>query len=126
RTVDVFIDLDEAPQQPWIRPQVGAMAEIVVAGDPDLEELAIPLRAVIRDGLETVFFRRAPDDPDTVIRTVADLGPDDGRWVTVYSGLGENDEVVVDGAYQLKLATTGQKVKTGHFHTDGIFHEGED
>ncbi|MET0000626.1 efflux RND transporter periplasmic adaptor subunit [Candidatus Thiodiazotropha endoloripes] len=126
RTVDVFIDLDEAPQQPWIRPQVGAMAEIVVAGDPDMEELAIPLRAVIRDGLETVFFRRAPDDPDTVIRTVADLGSDDGRWVTVYSGLGENDEVVVDGAYQLKLATTGQKVKTGHFHTDGTFHEGED
>ncbi len=126
RTVDVFIDLDKASEQPWVRPQVGATAEIVVAGDPDLEELSIPLRAVIRDGLETVFFRRAPDDPDSVIRTVADLGPDDGRWITVYSGLGENDEVVVDGAYQLKLATTGQKVKTGHFHADGTFHEGED
>jgi multidrug efflux pump subunit AcrA (membrane-fusion protein) len=126
RTVDVFIDLDKDAAQPWVRPQVGAMAEVVVAGDPDLEELAIPLRAVIQDGLETVFFRRAPDDPDTVIRTVADLGPDDGRWVTVYSGLGDNDEVVVDGAYQLKLATTGQKVTTGHFHADGTFHEGED
>ncbi len=126
RTVDVFIDLDKETARPWVRPQVGAMAEIVVAGDPDLEELAIPVRAVIQDGLETVFFRRAPDDPDSVIRTVADLGPDDGRWVTVYSGLGENDEVVVDGAYQLKLATTGQKVTTGHFHADGTFHEGED
>lgn len=126
RTVDVFIDLDNAAAQPWVRPQVGALAEIIVAGDPDLEELAIPLRAVIQDGLETVYFRRAPDDPDSVIRTVADLGPDDGRWVTVYSGLGENDEVVVDGAYQLKLATTGQKVTTGHFHADGTFHEGED
>ena len=126
RTVDVFIDLKKAPQQSWVRPQVGALAEVVVAGDPDMEELAIPLRAVIQDGLEKVFFRRAPDDPDAVIRTVADLGPDDGRWVTVFSGLGENDEVVVDGAYQLKLATTGQKVKAGHFHADGTFHDGED
>lgn len=125
RTVDVFIDFDKTPQQSWVRPQVGAMAEVVVAGDQDMEELAIPLRAVIQDGLERVFFRRAPDDPDAVIRTVADLGPDDGRWVTVYSGLGETDEVVVDGVYQLKLATTGQKVKVGHFHADGTFHEGK-
>ena len=59
RTVDVFIDLDKETAQAWVRPQVGAMAEVVVAGDPELEELAIPLRAVIQDGLETVFFRRA-------------------------------------------------------------------
>lgn len=125
RTVDLFVDMNNSAPQPWARPQIGAIAEVTVAGDPDLEELAIPLRAVIRDGLESVFFRRAPDDPDSVIRTVADLGPDDGRWVTVYSGIGENDEVVVDGVYQLKLATTGQKVKTGHFHSDGSFHDGE-
>ncbi|MDJ0740165.1 MAG: efflux RND transporter periplasmic adaptor subunit [Gammaproteobacteria bacterium] len=125
RTVDVFVDLHDVPRRPWIRPQVTALAEIIVAGDPDDEELAIPLRAVIEDGLERVFFRRDPNDPDAVIRTVADLGPSDGRWVTVYSGVGENDEVVVDGVYQLKLATTGQQVEAGHFHADGTFHEGE-
>lgn len=126
RTVDIFVDVDADELQPWMRPEVAALAEVAVAGDPDLEELAIPVRAVIQDGLETVFFRRDPDDPDAVIRTEADLGPSDGRWVTVYSGLAEGDEVVVDGVYQLKLATTGQDVKAGHFHADGTFHEGED
>lgn len=125
RTVDVFIDLDPDDRRPWVRPQVAALAEVAIAGDPAMEELAIPQRAVIQDGLETVFFRRDPNDPDAVIRTIADLGPSDGRFVTVYSGLAEGDEVVVDGVYQLKLATTGQDVKAGHFHADGTFHEGE-
>jgi multidrug efflux pump subunit AcrA (membrane-fusion protein) len=125
RTVDIFVDLNGDQQRPWVRPQVTALAEVVVAGDPDEEELAIPVRSVIHDGLETVLFRRDPKDPDTVIRTPADLGPSDGRWVTVYSGLGEGDQVVVDGVYQLKLATSGQDVQAGHFHADGTFHEGE-
>lgn len=123
RTIDVFVDFDAATAQPWMRPEVGALAEVAVAGDPAMDELAIPVRAVIQDGLETVFFRRDPDDPDQVIRTEADLGPSDGRWVTVYSGLGEGDEVVVDGVYQLKLATTGLDVQAGHFHADGTWHE---
>ena len=64
--------------------------------------------------------------PDAVIRTIADLGPSDGRWVTLYSCLAEGDEVVVDGVYQLKLATSGQTIEAGHFHSDGTFHEGDD
>ncbi len=33
------------------------------------------------------------------------LGVDDGRWVEIKSDIGPNDEVVLDGAYELKLAT---------------------
>lgn len=125
RTVDVFVDLAAEQIQPWMRPEVTAMAGVMVAGDPDMEELAIPTRAIIQDGLDTVFFRRDPRDPDQVIRTIADLGPSDGNWVTIYSGLAEGDEVVIDGIYQLKLATTGQDVTAGHFHADGTWHDGE-
>lgn len=124
RTTDVFVDFVDPPE--WARPQVVALADVVVAGSDTAEELAIPTRAVITDGLEKVFFRRDPSDPDTVIRVVADLGPTDGRWTTVLSGLAEGDEVVVDGVYPLKLATTGRKVEAGHFHADGTWHEGED
>jgi len=125
RTVDVFVDLAAETPAAWVRPQVAALAEVVIAGDPDAKELAIPQRAVVQDGLEKVFFRRDPEDPDAVIRTPADLGPSNGRWVTVYSGLVEGHEVVVDGVYQLKLATSAQKSKAGHYHADGTWHESE-
>lgn len=123
RTIAVYADVAEPP--PWMRPGLAVFADVVTAGNPDDEDLAIPLRAVIRDGLERVFFRRDPNNPDRVIRTVADLGVDDGRHVVVRSGLGEGDEVVVDGVFQLKLATSGQTQKAGHFHADGTWHEGD-
>jgi ribosomal protein L24 len=52
------------------------------------------------------------------------MGPTDGKWTTIYSGLAEDDEVVVDGVYQLKLATSAQATKGGHFEADGTWHEG--
>ncbi len=86
----------------------------------------MPLHAVVRDGLTPIIFKRDPKDPDKVIRMEADLGIDDGRWVVVKSGVKEGDEVVLDGVYQLMLATSGTAAKGGHFHSDGTFHEGED
>ncbi|MEY2712060.1 MAG: hypothetical protein RL005_282, partial [Planctomycetota bacterium] len=44
----------------------------------------------------------------------------------VRSGVREGDEVVLEGAYQLMLATSGSAPRGGHFHADGTFHEGED
>ena len=58
------------------------------------------------------------------IRIEADMGATDGRWVAVRSGLMLNDEVVLAGAYELKLASqqSGVSQKGGHFHADGTFH----
>ena len=49
----------------------------------------------------------------------------DGRWISILSGLMRNDEVVLAGAYELKLASqqSGAPQKGGHFHADGTFHE---
>ena len=55
----------------------------------------------------------------------ADLGLDDGRWVEMKSGLRDGDEVVLAGAYELMLASSGSAAKGGHFHSDGTFHAGE-
>lgn len=116
-----------AETRAWIRPGVSAFLEVVTesSGGP---ALAIPRAAVVRDGITHVFFRRDPADPNRAIRVEADLGIDDGRWVAINSGLGPSDEVVLDGAYELKLASqqSGGAQKGGHFHADGTFHDGDD
>lgn len=109
---------------PWARAGVSAHLEVVMAGGHG--DLAIPLSSVIQDGLQKVFFRRDPANPDKVIRVEADLGINDGRWVVVSSGVKEGDEVVLDGVYQLMIATSGSAEKGGHFHADGSFHAEED
>lgn len=107
----------------WIRPGVSAFLEVVAetTGGP---ALAIPRAAIVKDGITHVFFRRDPQDPNKAIRVEADMGVDDGRWVVINSGLSLNDEVVLDGAYELKLASeqSGATQKGGHFHADGSFH----
>lgn len=113
--------------RPWIRPGVSAFLEVAVesTGGP---ALAIPRSAIVKDGIVHVFFRRDPADPNKAIRVEADMGVDDGRWVAINSGLSLNDEVVLDGAYELKLASqqSGVMQKGGHFHADGTFHDEAD
>lgn len=123
RTVHVLLDLAEGDRPQWIQAGVAAFLEIVVDGDATAE-LAIPKRALVRDGLRTYFFVRDPKDPDHVRAVDADLGVDDGWWVEVRSGLADGDEVVVDGAYALELATGGgPKAPPGfHYHADGTLH----
>lgn len=130
RTLDLLI----TPPRPsdwiaaeWARAGVSAFAELVIDETAEPES-AIPLAAVIQDGLEQVYFRRDPQKPDVVVRTVADLGISDGRWVVIASGVKPADEVVVGGVYELKLASAGAGSGTagGHFHADGSFHAGKD
>lgn len=120
------ITLIATPQahQAWMRPGVSAFLE-VVADSTAGPALAIPRSAVVKDGITHVFFRRDPQDPNKAIRVEADMGIDDGRWVVINSSIAKGDEVVLDGAYELKLATaqSGTAQKGGHFHADGAFHD---
>ena len=122
RTIDLYVAPDELTS--WARPGVSAQLEIVTDSTSS-PELAIPLAAVQQDGLTPVIFRRNPDNPDEAIRMEADLGLNDGRWVAILSGLRDGDQVVLDGGFQLMLATSGSIEQGGHFHSDGTFHEGE-
>jgi multidrug efflux pump subunit AcrA (membrane-fusion protein) len=106
----------------FVRPGAAVYIEITTLGS-EQPVLAIPRSAVLQDGLQRVYFRRDPKDPDRVIRVEADLGLDDGRWIEVKSDLTDGDQVVITGAYELVLATAGQANKGGHFHADGTWHE---
>jgi multidrug efflux pump subunit AcrA (membrane-fusion protein) len=123
QTVPGYVML-EAPAPKWARPGTTAFADVTLRGGTE-PEIAIPTGALVRDGLQDVFFRRDPADPDKVIRVEADRGPSDARWTVVYAGVAAGDEVVVDGAYELKLASTAKPAVTGHFHADGTFHAGD-
>lgn len=122
RTVTLIASTDES--RPWARPGVSAFLE-VVTDTTTAPALAIPRSAIVRDGIVHVFFRRDPQDPNKAIRVEADMGVDDGRWVAINSGLSLKDEVVLDGAYELKLASeqSGVSQKGGHFHADGSYHD---
>lgn len=120
RTIALYATPDAAP--PWARPGMAGYLEVTL--NPDATQyLAIPADAVVRDGVELIFFRRLPDNPDYVERVVADTGETDGRWVEVYNNLAVGDEIVVDGVYQLLAATSTKQQAGGHFHNDGTFHE---
>jgi hypothetical protein len=118
RTIDVIATPTSAAA--WAKAGLAASLEIVLDGGR--EELAIPERAVLRDGIVPIVFRRDPRDPDRAIRLEADLGRSDGRFIEILSGVAAGDEVVVSGNYQLVLAMSGSMPKGGHFHADGTFH----
>ncbi|MCA9310573.1 MAG: hypothetical protein KDA21_05155 [Phycisphaerales bacterium] len=124
RTLELLVVPDVL--QSWARPGVSAQLE-VVTDMTTAPAVAIPRAAVQRDGLMPVYFVRDPDDPDRAVRVEADLGLDDGRWVVVKRGLQVGNEVVLDGAFQLMLATAtgGTTEQGGHFHSDGTFHAEE-
>lgn len=111
----------------WAKAGMTAYLEVYTNGN-ETPVNAIPEAAVVRDGLQRVFFRRNPTDPNEVIRVEADLGASDGRWIEVKSGVRAGDEVVLGGVYPLMLASSssGEREAGGHFHPDGTFHGGDD
>lgn len=123
RTLDLLVT--PATVAAWARPGITAEVEVVYDKTEDAK-LAIPLACVMQDGLDKIFFRRDPNDANKVIRVVASLGKGDGRWIVVNTGVVEGDEVVLHGAYELKLTGAGKASGKGHFHADGTYHEGDD
>jgi len=120
RTIPVFVKPDTVAS--WSKAGVTAYLEIPREGAD--AELAIPTASLVQEGLDTIFFRRNPKDPDRVLPVKADLGPSDGRWVVVRSGVKEGDEVVLDGAYALKLSGGANQAPEGyHYHADGQLHK---
>lgn len=126
RTLDlILVPVAGTTAPAWAKAGVSAFLEVVTSGK-DGNELAVPLKCVARDGTAAIIFRRDPADPNKAIRMEADLGLDDGRWVVIRSGVAEGNEIVLDGVYQLMVATSGSITKGGHFHPDGTFHEGDE
>ncbi len=88
---------------------------------------AVPTRCLVRIGLQPTVFVR-DDDADRFLAVDVVPGLSAGGWTAVTGLPSDGDlDVVVEGAYELKLALpSGDAKPAGHFHADGTFHEGAD
>lgn len=92
--------------------------------------LVVPSEAVVRVGVTPTVFVKAEDEYDHFIAFAVEVGRQAGGWTEILNFPDEDEEVVVRGQYELKLALSeslgdGGK-KSAHFHADGMVHEGED
>ncbi len=101
------------------------VAECVTATPHDSQP-AVPTEAIVRIGLQpTVFVRDAHDTTKFLAVPVTPL-QQGGGWTAVKGLPAVGCEVVRKGAYELKLGlAAGGEKPAGHFHADGVFHEGE-
>jgi multidrug efflux pump subunit AcrA (membrane-fusion protein) len=124
RTRPLYLTLAEIPA--WASPGLPGVLEIVTV-EPDPQTVAVPVSCIVEDGLERVVFVRDADDGEVFVRTEVSPGASDGEWVEV-TGVEAGAAVVRHGAYELKLAASapGGAVKAaGHYHADGVYHEGK-
>ena len=109
--------------------RAGARASVAcVTDEHEKPETAIPSGCIVRIGLQPTVFVKDEHDKDRFLAVDVVPGLSDGGWTAV-TGLPDDDdlEVVVEGAYELRLALpAGDSKPAGHFHADGTFHEGKD
>ncbi|MGN0847672.1 MAG: efflux RND transporter periplasmic adaptor subunit [Kiritimatiellia bacterium] len=112
-----------------VRARAGERATAVcVTDETERPVLAVPARAIVQIGLRPTVFVRDEHDADRFRAVDVVPGISSGGWTAV-TGLpeGHDLEVVVEGAYELKLVLpAGNAAPAGHFHADGTFHEGSD
>ncbi len=94
--------------------KVGMLADgHILVGDP-VAGVAVPAAAVQdEDGLAVVY---AKVGGEAFQRRVVELGPSDGTWTIVMSGVAAGEQVVTTGAYQVRLASLGEAEISDHGH----------
>lgn len=98
RTLSVWVELDEEP--PGL--QHNMLARITLPVRKPAATLALPLGAVVRDGLRTYVFVEKPDG--TFERRSVDAGRADDRYVEITKGLRAGEPVAVRGTAELQTA----------------------
>jgi hypothetical protein len=98
---------------------------VIVLSDSKTSALAIPAKSIVSINLKPTVFVRDSKDSEKFLALEVDTFDSSGGWTEV-EGLDADAEVVVSGAYELKLALpSGETKSAGHFHADGTFHEAE-
>ncbi|MBR7109464.1 MAG: hypothetical protein IKC90_05450, partial [Akkermansia sp.] len=87
--------------------------------------VSVPDTAVVKVGVDDVVFVQVAEGKFAMVKVHAGTSR---RGMTPVSGLTPGQKIVVKGGYELKylIPGDGEKKKAGHFHADGVFHEGED
>lgn len=92
----------EIPEHSDLRLQHGMSARVTLTTQSDAPALAIPLSAVVRDGLRSFVFVQKADG--TFDRRRVDLGRADDRFIEVRNGLTTGEQVAISGVAQLQTA----------------------
>jgi biotin carboxyl carrier protein len=119
----VYIYFETAPKSA----RAGAKADVICTMEShETPLLAVPSSAIITVNLQPSVFMRDPHDATRFICVPVTPGLSAAGWTAVEGLPSPTTEVVTDGAYELKLALPGNAQKpAGHFHADGVYHEGE-
>jgi RND family efflux transporter MFP subunit len=111
RTVPFVFEVDNSDRQL----RVGMSVRAHVLTSEPTAALAAPVDAIVNDGGQDVVYVQAGGE--SFDRRIVELGPRDGPFVQIKSGLRAGEHVVVRGAYAVKLASSSTKPPaSGHAH----------
>ena len=87
--------------------------------------ISIPDSAIVKVGVDDVVFVEIGEGKFAMVKVQAGTSR---RGMTPVAGLTPGQSIVVKGGYELKylIPGDGQQKKAGHFHADGVFHEGDE
>lgn len=101
-----------------------------VTATAEKPSLVVPSEAVVQIGVTPTVFVRAEGEDDHFIAFAVEVGRRADGWTEILNFPDDDEEVVVRGQYELKLAlaaATGSGAKkSAHFHADGRVHEDDD
>lgn len=111
RTLPVILRVENADR----RLKVGMLARARLFVGDTVTGPAVPSEAVRdEEGLKVAYVETGGESFE---RRVLELGPTDGAWTIVRSGVSPGERVVTEGAYQVHLASTGgDEAAAGHGH----------
>lgn len=93
----------------------GSFVDVYLILSSKSDVITVPVNAVIENqGVYSVFVRNDGED-DAFLKRDVTLGASDGINVRILSGLNVGDEVVTEGAIQIRLASVSA-VPAGHNH----------
>lgn len=99
RTQAAWIEFQKPPS---VALQHNMLARVTLTMDRPSPALAVPLNAVVRDGLRSFVFVRKPDG--TFDRRRVELGRADDRFLEIKSGLTRGESVATSGVAQIQTA----------------------
>ena len=122
RTRELYFKPDTIPAGA----QPGQLCRLDLYADGQTDgKVSIPDSAIVKVGVDDVVFVEVGEGKFAMVKVQAGTSR---RGMTPVTGLTPGQTIVVKGGYELKylIPGDGQQKKAGHFHADGVFHEGDE
>lgn len=91
----------------------GSFVEVYLLTTPRNNVISLPVSAIVEE--QGVFFVFEQEDEDCYEKQEVKIGASNGKYVEILSGVEEGSNIVVSGAYQVKVAGASSSIP-GHSH----------